>query len=285
MAAETLTANGLNLLPSRVHRTTDLSSLLAGPGRRTENIDVPGRHGQLRTPRKRYDRTELVLPFWVIGINSDGTIPGPGAGAEAFYARVHEIVAAFGAETVELEHGLPDGSARRLAVEQLNALDPSRKLPGEIGTLSFKVAAWEPFWADVGPELTATGTSTGPSAEWPLTAFSGATAPMDDLVLTLTATAGTVPNPRVEHDGLSVSYLDTLTEGQSIRLDCGTWEATGAGGLAVDYARIRKTGGEPRYLTVTPPAELDAAPVAHLSHTGTGTLTATLTGRRKHKVG
>lgn len=285
MAAETLTANGLGLLPSRVHRTTDLSTLLAGPGRRTENVEVPGRHGQLRTPRKRYDRTELVLPFWVVGINPDGTIPGPGAGAEAFYARVAEIVAAFGADVVELVHGLPDGSARRLEVEQLAALDPSRKLPGEAGTLSFKVVAWDPFWTDVGPELTATGTSTGASTAWPLTAFSGATAPMDDLVLTLTATAGTVPNPRVEHDGLSVSYLDTLTEGQAVTIDCGTWEVTGSGGLVRDYARVRKTGGEARYLAITPPADVTAAPVASLSHTGTGTLTATLTGRRRHKVG
>lgn len=284
MAAETLTANGLNLLPSRVHRTPDLSSILAGPARRTDDVTVAKRHGRLRTPNKLYDAAEFVLPFWVIGINRDGTIPADGN--RAFYDRVTEIVAAFGAETVELVRGLPDGTSRRIVVEQLAALDPSRKLPGELGQLSFKVSAADPpFWTDLGAPRVATGTCTGAATPWVLTPFAGATAPMDDLVLRLTATSGSVPNPRVEHAGRSVSYLATLATGQYVELDCGTWEVVGGGGLTRDYARVRKTGGGARYLSVVPGPDPAVAPVATLSHTGTGTLTATLTGRRKHKVG
>lgn len=283
--AETLTLNGLDVL-SRVHDTAELGGLLAVPARRTEDVEVGGGHGLQRVAWKRYDSNTIVLTMWVHGLNLDGTIPAEAAERATFYARVREIIAVLGGDTVTVEHGLPDGSVRRIVGEVVAAVDPTRKNPGSLGQLGIKIHCAYPFWVDVGAELTATGTSTGPANPWTLTAFAGHDAPLDDLVLRFTATTGTVPNPRVERLGCWLRYIGTLTAGQWVEFDNATWEVRSGGGHTARLQDHAKGGNEPQYWVCRPSglAAL-AAPVATLSHTGTGLLTATARGRRKHLVG
>lgn len=282
---ETLTLNGLDVL-SRVHDTTELGGLLAVPGRRTEDVEVGGGHGLQRVAWKRYDTNTLVLTLWVHGLNPDGTIPFGADERALFYARVREVIAVLGGDTVVVEHGLPDGSVRRIVGEVVAAVDPTRKNPGALGQLGIKIHCAYPFWVDVGDELVATGACTGPATPFTLTEFAGHDAPLDDLVLRFTATAGTVPNPRIDRLGCWLQYLGTLEVDEWVEFDNATWDVRSGGGHTARLQDHRKGGGEPQYW-VCRPAGLPSltAPVATLSHTGTGTLTTTARGRRKYLVG
>lgn len=280
---EQLTVNGLDLL-SRVRGSRQLSALLATPAKRTPDVEVPGRHGRMRTPRKRYDAHEFTLPLIVEGRENDGSIPGDRDTRAAFQRRVDELVATFAAEQVELIHTRSDGTARRLWAEVIARVEPDRYNPGDLGQLGYKLSAVDPpFWTDLG-DVTTSATSAGAAATWAAAEFGGATAPMDDLVVRFEATAGEVPNPRLAQGPASVTYRATLPEGAWVELDCASWEIRAAG-ADVDYTAPAKTGGLPRYFELAPGPDPLTPPELSVSHTGTGTLTATLTGRRRFLVG
>jgi hypothetical protein len=275
---------GLDLL-SRMHDTVELSGLLSAAGRRTGDVEVAGRHGLLRTRRKRYDRLEIPLVLWLRGLDADGRIPTDSSAAAEFYARVHEITAVLAAETVTVTHGLPDGSARWITGEVLSPLDPSRRNPGALGQLAFKLSCAYPFWTEAGDPVISTGSCTGEPAEWTLDEFAGITAPVEDAVIRFECTSGTVPNPSLAQGDVSLRYGAAFAVDDWVEIDCGTWDITAGGNLEPDMSAITKTGGEARFFVLSPPGAADAAPTLTLDHTGAGTLSVTLTGRRKFLVG
>ena len=272
--AETLTANGV-VLNTLAYNVASIAGRLRTPPKRGDNLPVAGRHGALRTRRKRFDAGEVVLPMWVVGADEDGLPPTETSGRARFFANYDQLVRVFSADTVELVHTLPDGTSRRCIGEVTDTLDP--EVRGSIPGGKFSVALQVPgaFWEDADTVATSRvhGVGTHGCAE-----FAGATAPMDDLAVSF---VGPANNPHVACGDVWVSYLDVLDAGQSVTVDAGTWTITGSG-VSADYGRLRY-GGDTRWFVLDP---ADPAPQVTVSTTDAADSPQTvLTGRRKFLTG
>lgn len=274
MSTEQLTLNGVDVKTPAL-RTQLLSGLLATAPRRTRNVSIPGRHGELLVPRKRRGPLDFLLPLWVMG--------GTGGGDEQveFYTEVDRLCRdVFAADTVLIAHTLPDGTVRELTVEVLDRIGIERWRQGALANVGIAVTAADPFWTDPADQNAQTTTTGGPDS-WDLTEFAAATAPMDDLTVTFTATSGSVPNPILTNaGGVYVEYQVTLAESESVEIDVGAYTLTGGGGHVADYDALVHDG-DPRWWVLDP----GNPPSATVAHTGTGTLTVDVVGRRKYLAG
>lgn len=273
--SETVTANGVTL-NTLAYNIRTLSGRLATPARVGGNIPVPGRHGAIRTPRKRFGQGQVVLSMWVLGADTDGHAPASGPARARLLENVDMLVRVFAAELVELVWTLPDGTARRLSGEVTDVIDFTTAAGGSRAEFAVTLSVPGAFWTDTAPVSAA---FTGPGS-WDVTEFAGATAPMDDLVVTLTGGS----NPRVECAGVWVEYGHVFAPGESVTLDCGSWGLAGGGGLVPDLTRVRH-GGDLRWFVLTSPAG-DPTPVVTVSHTGgAGAVGVELSGYRKYLTG
>lgn len=272
----TVRANGVDIAGFASFRTEDLASILRTPPKRTEDVELPDLDGVQYVPDKRHEANELVLPMWVHGCLPDGSIPAGGQLA-AFYDRADALLDIFGEPRIVLDHERPDGTVRRIVGEVIDVMDWTRKRLYGSGRVSIALHCADPFWSDVDP-VSATVTTTG-EIEVDLDEFAGASARMVELLVEFVA-AGTCPNPRIEQIGLSegghfLTYLDTLVDEQ-VAIDSGEWSTTG------EFERIAHTGTTARYMVLAPQRP---APRVRMSHTGTGSLATTITGRRRFKTG
>lgn len=279
---ETLAVDGV-ILNTLAYNISTLAGRLRAPSLRTENVSVPGRHGTLRSRRKYYEEGQIVLPMWVRDTDSDGLNPS----RETFFANIDMLTQLFRKTEGMLEviHTLPDGSTRRVMAECTEAIDLSTK--GR-GLADFSVALRVPsvFWED-GTPVSHT-VEQFPSAS-PLAVFSGTSAPIEDAVFVFN---GPITNPRVEAlylgEPLAVpiwfQYSGTIGAGQSLTVDCGEWELSGAGGFTPEYVNFSHAGA-PRWMEIQP-GPVDGSP--SLSFTGSNTdatSTVVVTARRKYLVG
>lgn len=274
---EALTANGVSLA-SYAYMTSDVSSLLTVPGRRGENIAVPGRHGVIKTPGKRFNANEIVLPLTIVGALPNGSIPLDSTARAEFFARRDELLRIFYTDPLTLAWSPNDGVDPYIETraEVLDVLDFTRVGVEPIARVSIALVLVDAFWQDTEPvSQTITG-ATGTTAE--LTAFAGATAPMDDLQLTF---HGPVNNPRIAFGADRwVQYNGVLTLDQQLVIDLGNWSVTPGVGdpwtpdpLQVLYGR------GPSWLEIDPgvtPFEIE------FTHTGGGSATVEIAGRRKY---
>jgi hypothetical protein len=271
---EILTANGV-VLNTLAYNVGSLTGRLRTPARRGDNVTVPGRHGAIRTPNKRFDQGEIVLPMWVVGADEDGLVPAFGPGRDQLFANVDMLTRIFSTETVDLVHTLPDGSQRRLLGEPSEAIDFTSMAGG--GRAEFAVTLRVPgaFWTDIA-DVSASFAGEG---AWSVAEFDGATAPMDELAVTFTG--GT--NPRVQAGNVWLQYSAVLAATESITLDCATWTLSGGGGLVPDYSRVDHAG-DGRWF-VLPPGVTSSTPSVEVSQTGIGAMTTQFIGRRKYLIG
>lgn len=265
--AETLKANGVDL-STLVWSATDLSGLLVTPPRRGENIAVPGRNGELYRPHKLFDRREFALPMWVVGDTE----------AE-FLANVEQLVKVFLAPTVTFEYTRPDGSVRIAEAEVLDAFDPSRILGAPItGLVTVPLTMSQPFWTDAEPVSQSFTVTTGTETE--LTAFAAATAPIDDLVIEISPCS----NPEISQPAIGgyVAFDGIITTGHKLIIDMDQWKLLPGDGTpwTPDYAKLRHGGARGPWFQLVP--EVDRAPVVMVAHTGGGSATFTVTGRRRY---
>lgn len=272
---ETVTANGV-LLNTLAYNIRTLSGRLTTPGKRGGNVAVPGRHGAIRTPGKRFDQGQVVLSMWVVGADVDGLVPVSGPARARLFEHVDMLTRLFGGDTVELVHTLPDGSQRRTVGEVTDTIDFTTTAAGSRAEFAVALTVPGAFWTDPA-DVTATYTGTG---TWQPAEFGGATAPMDELAVTFTG--GT--NPRITSGGVWVQYSAVLAAGQSITLDCATWQLTGGGGLVPDHSRVEHSG-DARWFVLAPGLGASDVPEAVVSQTGVGAMSTQLVGRRKYLTG
>lgn len=274
--AEGLTINGVNVSTFAL-RTIDLSGLLAVPQRRGENIPIPGRHGSLRVPRKRYGARDTALEFWVRGAQPDGTVPAdPKA---QFYANLHQLAQAIGPDVVTLVHTLPDGSTRRIEAEAIAAVEGARYKAGDLGRVKVVFSSAGAFWeattpTTIGPFSLATGGTRQ------LVELADADAPIDDP--TITFGPGSNPTLTVVGSGVFVAYDAVIAGGQSVALDTGAWSGTGSGGLTYDRSKVRSDPRDAGWLTLDPTI---GGPTVRLDHTGGGSASVTVAARKKWLFG
>lgn len=269
----TLFANGIDL-STLCYNVSSLTGRWTGPPRRGKDIDVSGRHGTVRTPRKKFSAGTVVLPMWVLGCDGDGQVPADKRSQEVIYDNIDRLSRLFSSDTVELVHHLPTGSVRRITGQVMDALDLSSQAGGTRAEFAVTLVTSDAFWEDVDP-VVATRTGTG---LWDVVPFSGATAPMDDLVAKFT---GPSTNPSLTSpSGVYVAYNAVLTGSQSVSINCELWTVVGTG-FTASYSAVDH-GGDPRWFVLEPG---DPTPRVTASQTAGSTGVFSLSGRRKYLFG
>jgi hypothetical protein len=269
---EQLLANGLDL-GSWCHMPDDISGLFNVPERRGENVPVPGRHGRIKTPRKKFDSVDHVLPLWIVGCRPDGTVPFDGTQRE-FYRRRDELLQVLYADELELSFRRPDGTVLTAIAEVTEALDFTRRRVQPVALVNVALTICDPFWVeelDVSQVITGV---TGTTAT--LTAFTGSTAPISDAVITF---QGPVSNPRLAVGDRYVRYNGVIPAGKELVLECEHWRANSGNGAAWDPDE-RQVYREPGPCWLEIPASRTPL-TATWTHTGGGNATVEIAGRRK----
>lgn len=267
-----LTANGIEL-STLAYNIESLTGRLSVPPRRGKDVDVPGRHGTVRTPNKKYTSGTVVLPMWVVG-SDDGWFPIGADSKDLLYANIDKLTRIFSSDTVELIHTLPNGSSRKIIGQVVDAIDFTSQAGATRATFAVSLSTSGAFWEDL-DVITASKTGTG---SWEVAEFHGATAPMDDLTVKFT---GPSTNPRITNSsGVYVQYSAVLTGSQTIIIDCATWTLMGTAITPSLSALIHV--GDPRWFVLNPK---ESAPVATTSQTAGSTGVFVLIGRRKYLVG
>jgi hypothetical protein len=272
LVTERLTVNGVDL-GSYCYMTTDVSSLLSAPGRRGEDVVVAGRHGRIRTPRKRFDAGEVVLPMWLLGANPDGSVPAGGAEQE-FYRRRDELLTLFHGDEVVLAFRRPDGTERETAVEVVDVVDLTRRWAEPMARVSVALQLVDAFWSettDVSQTITAVSSTTPHN----LDVFAGSTAPIADARITF----GPSSNPRLAVGEHWVRYNGVIADGRELVLDCRHWRASSGAGAAWTPS-ITQVYREPGPAWLEFPPSYGPHQVV-FTHTGGGTAAVEVAGRRQ----
>lgn len=271
---EILTVNGV-VLNTLAKNIDTLAGRLRTPGLRTENIVVPGRHGALRTPNKKFDQNIITLPMWVAGCDDNGAIPSDSNARIEFYARVDELTRVFKNGELDVRHTLPDGSIRQIFGDAMDVFDWTTTA-APTGMFGVNILAYYPFWQSLAA-LTQELGADGASAKF--TRFAPSTAPIEDIAWKLT---GPWLNPVLTFgDGSWVAYDANIPAGQSLTIDSGTWQLTGSGGLVVNYTKIRHDGADDRWATL--PATSQTVTLGGTTRTAATKLAGT--GRNMFLVG
>lgn len=273
--AETLTVNGV-VLNTLAKNISSLAGRLRAPAYRTGNISIPGMHGELWIPNKKYQANIVTLPMWVVGCDDDGEIPVGSNRRKEFFKRVDELVTLFKSPTLlDIVWTTARDEARRCWAEALDVLDFTTDASPK-GMVGVVLTIPEAFWEDLANK---TQTLTGTGASLTPTNFQGGSAPMEDLVYKFT---GPWTNPRATFsDGSWFQYSAALTASQTITIDSGEWELTGGGGLTADYSKISHDGTDAVWGALP-------ASAAAIALSGTARTTASqfqITGKRKFLVG
>jgi hypothetical protein len=252
-----------------------IPGLVAIPEKRGRDLVVPGSHGELHLPGKKYGANTVVFRPWVRGVEPDGTIPEAGAARLVFHQNLRRLLTLLTVEEqVTLRLTLEDGTARQITGEVLAAI------PRDIdGRLDVALRCAAPFWSD--PDHTTATVTSG--AEQTLTEFTGADAPMEDLLVVFDAQS----NPRLEQPstGIWVQINRVILPGQTVTVDTTEWQVYGSPGVAPGLYEDLAYGGRgtTRWFALRPEPG-GAPPVVELTQTGPGTGTATVTGKRKYKI-
>lgn len=269
---EDLLVNGVSLR-SHCYLTSDVSSLLGVPAKRGEDVVVPGRHGRIRTPRKRFDAAEIVLPMWVVGCRPDGSIPSTGRAEREFFRRRDELLELFYADDVSLQFTRADGVTLSTTAEVVDVMDFTRTRAKPIAQVSVALRLADAFWVeDIDVSQTITGV-TGTTAA--LSVFEGSTAPNADAQITF---FGPVANPQLSIGERWVRFNGVIPAGRELVLECGHWRANPGNGAAwdPDERQVFRAPG-PAWL------EIPASPgvTATFTHSGGGAASVEIAGHRK----
>lgn len=277
---ETLTANGVDL-STLAYNVEDLAGLLRTPVRRGEDVPVPGRNGLLRVPHKLHDAGEFVLPMWVIGCDTMGGVPSGSTQEIEFYRRVDELTRLFHTDTVTLDHTLPDGTVRRAVCEVADTMEPERRLGSPLfGRLAVALTNPGAFWTEVTPTSVTFSLTTGQHRV--ISEFAAATAPMDELVITFEA--GSNPEISQPSSGTYLAYDGIIAAGRKLVVDTSDWTLDPGDGTAWTplYSALRHGGAPGRWFTLFPET---GGPDVIVTHTGGGSMSCTVSGRRKYLSG
>lgn len=289
--SETLSVNGV-ILNTLAYNIESLTGRLKMPKMRTENIEVPGRHGSIRVKQKKYEQNQIILPMWVRGCDVDGQVPFSSTRRAEFFKNLDTLTRLFtnlgGAGLLDIRHTLADGSVRQCFAEVLEAIDFSTRGVNPLGKFSVALDIPDVFWRDVNLTLVNVPVPTSPTLTT-VTQLAGATAPMEEIAFNLN---GPMTNPRIEayYNNLALEtpiwfqYSGAITAGQSLTVDCVNWKLSGSGGLTVDYSLFSHSGSA-RWMSLIP-GPLGAGPQFRFTGTAlTGASNVAIQAYRKFLVG
>lgn len=274
--AEGLTINGVPL-DTYAYLVTDVSGLMVTPARRGENVVVPGRHGRIRSVSKKFDSVDGVLPMWVNGALPDGSIPVDSDDRREWFKRRDELLRLLYADPLILKFTRPDGHAVNVTAEVVESVAFERMAMQPEAQVNVALTFNE-FWQDADSVSTTVAGPTGtPEA---LTEFEGATAPMSDLLITV---FGPCNNPMLTHGDRWVKYNGVIAAGRQLVLNTEIWKpSSGTGAIWTPDLRLVEYGEAGAGWFELDPTTSPFNVV--FSHTGGGSATATIAGRRRYLV-
>jgi hypothetical protein len=264
------TAEGLQITPGVIGEDVVL------PGR-DGAIEVYGGFGQQRRPDAI---GQIVFSLWLKGVSSaTGLVPGGSTTAAEYFARWDELVRLFHRRRVTIDHVKADGSTRR-AIAHLSPGDsigpvrnPSSPWFGRFkATFTIPAAHWTDTAAvTTGQQSLATGGTLS------LAAFAGATAVCTEL----TVTFGAGSNPRLSTSWGHVGWNNVIAAGRQLGIDTATGTTNSAAGTSwtPGYDALTFAPG-PRLFEIDPSEALSAT----LTHTGGGTMTVEVAGKRRYRT-
>ena len=276
--AETLSVNGVNL-NTLAKNISSLTGRLRAPAARTENAIIPGMHGELWIPNKKYQANTITLPMWVEGCDDDGGIPAESTRRREFFKNVNALVSLFKAPgLLDVRWTKADGQVRQCFAEATDVFDFTTDSEG-LARVGVVLTIPGAFWQDVNQTTQAW---TGNLATVSATSFVGGSAPIENTIIEL---KGPWTNPQVVFpDGSWVMYSAALTSAQTLIIDSGEWDLTGVGGLTPDFTKLTHDGADAYWGAL--PAAPSAAPTITLNGTARTSATSfTLRGRRKYLIG
>jgi hypothetical protein len=256
------------------------------PGTVGDNIALPGFDGAVQVygglgQQRRADAVgRITFSMWLVGVDPDtGTIPDGSGDAEEYLARWDELVRLFHRRTVTIDHPRPDGSVRRAIAHLLpgETMSPSsRSAAPWFGRFKATFAIPGAHWTDLdqvstGPQSLTSGQALS------LAAFSGATAPCTELDIVF----GPGNNPRLSTSYSHVGWNGVVAAGRQlgIRTVDGTTNQAGGAAWTPGYDGLTYAPG-PRLFEIDPTEALQAT----LSHTGGGSMTVEVRGKRRYRT-
>jgi hypothetical protein len=262
VARERLWLSGIDVATFAI-RAIDLSGLLAIPEKRGENTPADGRHGMIRTPRKKYNGRESVIEFWIRGAEADGTVPADPK--SRFYENLRVLGQVLAQDEFPMIHQLPDGTKREIMVEVLAAVAPERWKHGDLAKVSVAFTSAEAFWHS--QDVSTVTVNLGNQGTRIMTEFGASDAPIDDAVLTFYEGSG--PDFYHAESGLFVAYDAVIPAGQTLIVDCGRKKLFGTGGLIPNRTLLRTHDEDGRWWSLEP--VVGAVPSIRLEHGGGST--------------
>lgn len=236
------------------------------------NAVVPNRDGELWRP-KQTGPASFNLDVWLAGTNRTDVELAWRTLLRAV-RRPHRLV--------RFTRYMASGEHVYCYAELIGTIEPTYiAQKGMRASMAFSVPAGRWYSEDSYTMQTVAGAALTQTLV--LTSFEPSTAPMDTLTFQV---KGPITSPIVVDrtdtgfDDDTCKYDAPLTVGQTLTLDSGSWDVTGAGGLAINQSKILPTGG--RLLTVNA-ARPGEVPTVQLRGSGGSTTTQLIvTGRRAY---
>lgn len=286
--AETVTVDGL-ALNTLAYNISTRGGRYTTPDVRTKNIEVGGRHGTVRTRSKKFQQGVFTMSMWVRGANEDGSVPdGGGLYNRLFQQNLDLLTQLFTRKSglLDIRQTLPDGSVRQCFGEVLATVDPQSKSVNPMAVFSVAITIPGAFWQDLNALTYTSAAGLGSSQILTLTPFIGATAPMDDLVWTITG-AATSPKIQALENSAPIEvdtwmqFNNTVPSAKNLVVDSGLWAVSGSGGFSPSTADLQHMGSA-SFMSLQP-GPLNTAPQVQWTATSLDSHTQlTVTGRRKY---
>ncbi len=275
--------NGVPLL-SLASRIETAEGTQTAPALVGDDVPVWGRDGaldvhQLGQQRRPDGIGRITFALALKGVDPDTGLISAGGSLQDYLDGVDRAIRLFYTRTLTIDAQRPDGSVRRAIGHLLpgESLDFTRERSSPaFGRYVAAIAIPAAHWTDLdavttGPIARTTGGTVA------LTAFAEATAPCTDLDVVF----GPGNNPRLTTSGGHLAWNGVIAAGRELLLSTGTG-LTGPGAGAVwtpGYLGLDYSPG-PGYFEIDPSEPLSAV----LTHTGGGSMTVQITGRRRYRT-
>lgn len=223
IANPSLSFDGTNLM-TLAYKVRALGLDESLPGRRGDNVTVPGVAGQTYVAKDLEQRTIDML-MWVAAVGTAGGTWSAGGMGD----NINTLTALFGADGTHTITRTRGTTALTGTVEVRDV----RFSPG--GAYHYDVAVSmvmpDPLWYAVSAT-----TVTGPFSSVPfnLSVSNAGTYQAERAVLTIACAAGeSITNPTITCGATWVTYTGVVSAGQTLIIDCGAFTATKAGASVI----------------------------------------------------
>lgn len=286
--AETVTVDGF-VLNTYAFNISTLTGRLTTPDLRTKNVEIPGRHGTLRVRNKKFQEGLCTLTMWVKGALPDGSVPTQKIARRLFYENVDMLMQIFTRRTglLNIQQVMPDGSVRQCFAEVLAVVDPQSTAANPLAKFNVALTVPSVFWSDLESVTYTSPAGLTVSETLTLDPFVGATAPMEDLVWTVTGQCSQFKIQVLENGSpLEIDcwteYNAAVASGVTLSLDSSDWTVSASSGSPT-VANVSHSGSA--FWLSLPPGPQNTAPQVAWTCTNPNSHTQlTVTGLRKYVV-